>query len=265
MSWADYHVHSTFSDGKHTPEEIVQAALSRGMAALGFSDHGYAPYDMDCCMPKESVPDYLRIIRGLRERYAGQIEIYCGVEQDIFSEESTESFDYVIGSVHYVRINDRYYSVDNTAEELNAAAEAFDGDIYAVVEAYYETVSHVVESTHCQMIGHFDLIAKLNERHKLFDPTHPRYVAAWRSASETLLLSGVPFEINTGAMARGYRTVPYPAPEILNYLNRRGARFVLSSDSHSADTLGYDFARQAEIARKSGLTLTQPALRTVSS
>ena len=56
-----------------------------------------------------------------------------------------------------------------------------------------------------------------------------------------LLPSGVPFEINTGAMSRGWRTSPYPAKPIRDYIRAHGGRLILSSDSHKADTLLYAF------------------------
>ncbi|MBQ0005173.1 MAG: hypothetical protein KBS68_04840, partial [Clostridiales bacterium] len=89
--------------------------------------------------------------------------------------------------------------------------------------------------------GHFDLISKVNEKDHLFDEHHPRYVAAWQKAADKLLESGRPFEINTGAISRGYRTQPYPSLEMIEYLKERGASFVLASDSHNTETLCYDF------------------------
>ena len=56
-------------------------------------------------------------------------------------------------------------------------------------------------------------------------------------------------------MARGYRGVPYPAPEICRYLRDHGARFVLSSDSHRKDTLQFAFERCEQMCREEGLTL----------
>ena len=75
----------------------------------------------------------------------------------------------------------------------------------------------------------------------LFDPHHPRYVAAWQKAVDQLVQYDVPFEINTGAISRGYRTQPYPAEEMIAYIKARGGRFVLSSDAHSADSIAYGF------------------------
>ena len=256
MVFEDFHVHSNFSDGKNSPEEIVSAAVAMGMTRLGISDHGYAAYDADCCIPKERLEEHRRTVDALKEAYAGQIELFCGVEQDFFSDAPTDGYDYVIGSVHYLYLDGGYCAVDDTPEKLLEATERFfNGDAYAVAEEYFRTVAQVAERTGCDLIGHFDLISKFNEKQPLFDPAHPRYTAAWQAAADALLKTGKPFEINTGAISRGWRTEAYPAREILAYLRDRGARFVLSSDSHSADTLCFDFPRQERAAADLGLRL----------
>lgn len=238
----DLHVHTTYSDGRSTPEEVVQAAIAKGMTTLGFSDHSYTHFDTAYCIPEEKIPAYRAEIEALKALYAGQIEILCGIEQDFYSEESTEGYDYVIGSVHYVKAGEKYLPVDESRQALlRAVREAFSGDFYALAEAYYQTVALVAEKLQPTIIGHFDLISKFNEDGKLFDETHPRYVAAWQAAADRLLKAEIPFEINTGAVSRGYRTAPYPAAPIREYLANRGARFLWSSDSHRADTLCFGF------------------------
>lgn len=238
----DLHVHSSFSDGKSTPEEIVRAAIARGMTRLGISDHSYTFFDEDYCMPKERIGEYRDCIAALKEKYAGRIELLCGIEQDLFSAEPTEGYDYVIGSVHYICVNGEYISVDHTEEILlDAAKRHFGGDLIALAEEYWRTVARVAEETGADIIGHLDLVTKFNEGGRLFDESDPCYVAAATAAVERLLRSGKPFEINTGAISRGYRTAPYPSPFLQAYIRERGGRFVLSSDSHSADTLMYGF------------------------
>ena len=117
----------------------------------------------------------------------------------------------------------------------------FDGDIYSYIELYFDTVSKVIEKTNADIIGHLDLISKFNEDGDLFDVNHPRYVNAYKSACDKLLNTNKLFEINTGAISRGYRSSPYPLDDIYEYLKSKGAKFILSSDSHSADTIGYLF------------------------
>lgn len=59
---------------------------------------------------------------------------------------------------------------------------------------------------------------------------------------------GIPFEINTGAMSRGYRSAPYPSAALLKELCACGGRILINSDSHSADTIGYGFKQAQELA-----------------
>lgn len=87
-------------------------ALELKMEALGFSDHGYAEYDWDCCM--KDIEGYRADIRALAEKYAGQMKILCGIEQDYWSVVPPEGYDYVIGSVHYLRFGEEYITIDNT-------------------------------------------------------------------------------------------------------------------------------------------------------
>jgi len=63
---------------------------------------------------------------------------------------------------------------------------------------------------------------------------------------------GVPFEINTGAISRGYRTTPYPSFEILKAIHDGGGRIVFSSDAHDKSTLRYWFPQAEELAKKAG-------------
>lgn len=123
MVLRDLHVHTTFSDGKNTPEEVVLEAIARKMEVLGFSDHSYTAFDESWCMKKGDTPLYRACIARLRARYGDKIKILCGIEQDFYSEEPTEGYDYVIGSVHYLRAGEEYIPVDESPELLRAAAE----------------------------------------------------------------------------------------------------------------------------------------------
>lgn len=238
----DLHTHTTYCDGKNTPEEMVRAALAVGLTCLGFSGHGYAPYDTDCCMSRAGAEAYRAEVAALRERYAGRIRILCGVEQDYWSDESTAPYEYVIGSVHYLKDGADYLCVDSAPEVTRAAVETrFGGDWYAYAEAYFETVADVAEKTKCDIIGHFDLVSKFNEKGRFFDERHPRYIAAWQAALDRLLPYGKPFELNTGAMSRLWRTAPYPGADMIAYIRARGGRLLLASDSHSDKTLLYGF------------------------
>ncbi len=256
MIRGDFHVHTRYCDGQASPEKMVRAALERGMPAVGFSGHSHTSFDESWCMSRAGTRAYRAEVARLKEKYAGRIRIWCGVEQDMYSDASTAGYDYVIGSVHYLHVGGAYLPVDESAaHQTDAAARCFGGDIYAYVEAYYRQLAQVQEATGCGVIGHFDIVTKFNEGGALFDENHPRYVTAWQAAADTLLRSGALFEINTGGLARGWRSVPYPAPPILAYLIAGGARFLLSGDAHRPDGLGFGFEEWASWAAERGAVL----------
>lgn len=222
-------------------------AISLGMEQIGFSDHSYTFFDDSWCMKKENIEAYRAEIMRLRGKYKDKIEILCGIEQDFYSEEDTLSYDYVIGSVHYVKVGDRYVPVDESKESFQNSLQAyFAGDALAFAECYFDTVADVVKKTNAHIIGHFDLITKFN-REGFFDESDERYVAAWKRAVDRLLPYGRPFEINTGAISRGYMDFPYPAREILAYIKEKGGSFLLSSDAHSTDAIAYAFDKWQDL------------------
>ena len=238
MTTQDLHTHTVYSDGKNTPEEMVLSAIEKGLQTFGISDHSYMSFDDSYCLKKETVEEYIKEIERLKTKYSDKLKILCGIEQDLYSGMPEYGFDYVIGSVHYIKSGDEYVAVDNTAEELKDAADKyFAGDFYSLIEEYYHLVGMVAEKTGADIIGHFDLITKFQEKEPLFDEKNERYVKAWQAAADKLIKADIPFEINYGAISRGYRTTPYPSKEIQAYILEQGGRFILSSDSHHKDTI----------------------------
>ena len=244
MILTDLHMHTTFCDGGNTPEEMVLAAIGMGMERIGFSEHSHVSFDAGGGMAETDASAYRQEICALKEKYRGRIEILCGIEQDFYSEQEAFDFDYVIGSVHYVRKDGVFISVDETPEILKKGVEDhYAGDFLALAEDYYANLAQVVEKTGADIIGHFDLITKYIEAGVALYQDDPRYTAAWQRAADKLVPYGKPFEINTGAIARGWRSAPYPDIRIIEYIRQRGGSFILSSDSHSADTIAFGFDR----------------------
>ena len=258
MIRSDFHVHTTYCDGKNSPEDMIQEAIRLGMRKLGFSGHSYTPFDLEPCMSQEGTEHYRHEIHALKEKYRGRIEILCGTECDYYSDIDPEDYDYVIGSVHYIDCGGVFRHLDHTPEMLQTAIdESFGGDPYALAEHYYSLVADVVNKTHADVIGHFDLITKLNADNRFFDEDNPRYVEAANSALDSLLKTGKPFEINTGGVSRGYTDFPYPSLRILKYIAERGGSVILSSDSHRKDTLMFGFGKYEELAHSLGLKVCE--------
>ncbi len=244
MITTDFHTHTTYCDGKNTPLEMVLAAIDKGMTAIGFSGHACTDFDLEWCMSREGTDKYLDEIDRLRDIYGSRIRIYHGAECDYYSDYISDRFEYRIGSVHYVEHGGVRAAIDDSPEKLSELAESlFGGDYMALCENYYSHVAAVIDRTDADIIGHFDIITKFNEVSPKIDTADPRYIELWKTATDKLLKTKVPFEINTGAITRGYRTTPYPAEDIIDYIGRNGGTFILSSDSHSTSSLRYGFDR----------------------
>lgn len=249
---ANLHTHTVFCDGKDAPEDLVKRALELGFTALGFSGHSSTGFD-PCGMSPEQERSYRREIARLKEVYRDRIALYCGIEQDYCSGRASPEYEYAIGSVHYIPKDGTYLPVDWSAQRTEEIVqEHFGGDPYAYAEGYYSLVGAVLQITGADIVGHFDLIRKFDEGQSMFDEAHPRYRAAALGALDRLCPAKPIFEINTGAMARGYRTSPYPSLWLLKEIHARGCPVTVTSDCHDRAYLdcGYDMA--VELAAAAG-------------
>lgn len=251
MRYSNLHSHTNYSDGAHSIEENIKAAIASGMISLGISDHCYTYFDTSYCVKADALDAYKREVRSLKEKYAEQIEIYLGIELDGFATlPDRADYDYIIGDCHYVETPDGYRAIDLAKEDfLGLVRDYFDGDPVKLATSYYGSYAEQVTRMRPELLGHIDLCTK----YSLVDESDPRYVKA---ATEALAasLEVCPFiELNTGAMSRGYRKEPYPAVFLLDEIRERGGRIVLSSDSHSADCLTYWFDEAVELLRSRGI------------
>lgn len=239
------HTHTIFSDGSNTAEEMIEKAVSLGFRKIGITDHSYTFFDDSYCLKKDKIAEYKKEILELKERYDGIIDVKLGIEQDYYSSEPAEGYDYVIGSTHYIKIpgdTDIYIPVDESIDKAgatlkDAVCEYFDGDIYSLAEEYFRTVSDLCNRTAPDIIGHLDVIGKCNDKWNIFDEENERYIAAWKSACDILLKEDVIFEINVSPVLRGFKKQPYPSLKMQEYIRKNGGSFIYTGDCHSTDAL----------------------------
>ncbi|MDO5123351.1 MAG: histidinol-phosphatase [Eubacteriales bacterium] len=256
MILRNYHTHSTYCDGKDNLEDIVKSAISQGFATIGFSGHSPLPNE-NWTMTSEGMKEYCKEVLVLKEKYRHKIEVLLGLEQDIFSEPPSENLDFIIGSVHGIKTPDGILYMDSTADILKAGIEKhFAGDALSLAEKYYELVGEIVNLTNADIIAHLDLLTKFDEKEEnpLFDQSNPRYINAVTNAVKKLASAHKKplFEINTGAIARGYRTTPYPSKAILKIIKDAGCDVVISSDCHDMRQLSCSFDEAVSLAESCG-------------
>lgn len=244
MILGTYHAHTEFCDGKSSAEEMILAAIELGAGEIGLSPHSPVPGE-NWCIRNENLALYKKKMKVLKEKYKGEIRVYMGIEEDYVSSTDTKDFDYVIGSVHAITVNGENLWVDLSASEVRENVNKyFHSDPYKYTEAYFERVSDVYEKTHCDIIGHFDLVTKFLEKDPLFSLNDERYLKQKESALNSLLNTPAIFEVNTGAISRGYRTMPYPDDFVLQRIKESGKPVIINSDSHSKETVLFGIEKE---------------------
>ncbi|MBR5518012.1 MAG: histidinol-phosphatase [Clostridia bacterium] len=247
---SNYHTHTTFCDGQNSAEEVVLSAIDKGFSSIGFSGHGTTPFDLSYCMT--DMEGYIKEISRLKEKYMEQIEVYCGVEEDALSYVKRSDFDYLIGSCHYLCVKDKYYSIDSSRDHQSKCLETFDNDVLKMSEDYYSTFVNYIKERKPDIVGHFDLITKFDEIGEQRYLNNEKYFEIAEKYLKIAAEEDVIFEVNTGAMIRGIRTSPYPCERLLHILKNKESKIILSSDSHSADTLNAYFDDMLYMLRNVG-------------
>ena len=248
------HQHSTFCDGRDTPEEVVLEAIAKGFGAIGFSSHCYMPI-VTYSMTAESTVDYCKEVNRLKKVYGDQINVFLGLEYDPCCPIDPVGYDYIIGSMHDLYLGDGYYEFDGPPHHYSDMVKNhFGGDGLAFAKEYYRQLAQLPEKTKIDIIGHYDLITRYQEQQPLFDWEAKEYRNAAIEAAEALAGRVPLFELNTGAVARGNRTSPYPQDFIVKELHRLGFGVVITSDCHKKHLMDFWFEEGKAFLRNCGFT-----------
>ena len=251
--YQNLHTHSTYCDGKDSIEGMIQKAIGLGFDSVGFSGHSYMFYAPDHSMSLTGTEEYKKEVRAMKEKYKGQIDIFCGLEFDMYSEIDLSGYDYMIGTAHYLLIDGKHVGFDRTAPVVAGIInDYFGGDGMKYAKAYYETLAQLPNFAKTDILGHADLICKFSEKENFFDVDSPVYQKYALDALDALTGKIPFFEVNTGAISRGYRTTPYPHPFILKYLKEHGWGACISSDCHDGNFLKQSFDDSAELLKSAG-------------
>jgi histidinol-phosphatase (PHP family) len=144
------HTHTSFCDGKDTPEEMIKKAIELGFNSIGFS--GHAPMYYSEKYNFNNTDQYVQEIYRLKNAYKGIIDIYCGLEYDIYCGLDTSKFEYLIGSVHYLKKDEKFIPFDRSAQFVQDVIDQnFGGDGLKFARTYYEQVIKLPE------YGKFDI------------------------------------------------------------------------------------------------------------
>ena len=197
MKRQNLHCHTTFDDGKNSPEEMVLAAIGAGLAGIGVSLHCPIDGGRGLEAPQRGTrPRFLDEMRRLREKYADKIAVWCGLEYDMdAARRSVPPYDYIIGSCHMLS----GIAIDNDPETA-AHLIAFYGGAERAAAQYFARLSAMADYPEIAIVGHFDLPTKYNERAHLYNTAAPAYRDAAFAAMES-----------STRRARSLRSTPAPS------------------------------------------------------
>jgi len=261
----NYHTHCYLDDGKGHPREYAEAALARGFDALGFSCHAPLPYPNEWALKEEDLSVYVKLIEELKEEYRGRLEIHLGLETDYIPDVIGPShprynaypLEYKIGSVHSLRdrVTGEEISIDNSPEDIRQLLEhSFSDSIKDLCEAYFSSQIRMLREQRFDILGHCDLIRKLNSNNRFFDPGAGWYRDMARGMLDEASRAGVVVEVNTGAIARGYTREFYPSCDLLRYAGEKKIPLTLNADAHVPEKISEAFTPSLSIIAEAGYT-----------
>lgn len=263
MPWVNFHSHSTFSDGKATPEEFIQAAISRNFPAYGFSCHSPVPFTTRWNMDAGKLRDYIDEIARIRDAYRDKIEVYCGLELDYIdgipylpvSTLKKMGCDYILGSVHFI---DRYpdgslFCFDGKPDNFFRGIEIiYNNDFRKAITAYYEKTRRMVDMDCPDIIGHMDKIKMHNSVLNYFDDGEEWYRKQVNETLDLIAEKGCIIEVSTRGLYKHNPPLLYPDLRAVKEALERKIPVMINSDAHHPDEIGNCFTETAFMLKETG-------------
>ncbi len=279
---SDCHVHSSFSADASAPmEEQIRAAIAAGLHSLYFTEH----VDLDSPFTNAPSDDpesdfhidydaYRETYLQCKERYAGRISLYFGLElglnvsyaaklQDYI--RSHPDFDFVIGSTHSARNGmDPYYASFFDAPISGSSADskepAADWDPYRL---YFETALQNVRTFCCQKLfdsyGHLDYILRCGPRRadasckeQTSDWYYRQYADLIDAILQELIQHERALELNTSPLKKGFPETNPGKAVLKRYYELGGRLLTIGSDAHAPEAVGFAFDRAAALLSECG-------------
>lgn len=255
MNWTNYHMHSHYCDGEGELESYVIKAINRNMYAIGFSSHAPVPFNSDWHMQLDHLDKYISEIEFLKKKYK-EIKIYTGLEVDYIPGQISpntytgRNLDLIVGSVHYVGQfnNQDNCCIDSTQEEFEMGLKLiFNNDIKKLVSRYYENVVEMIRNDPPDIIGHLDLIKKLNSNNRYFNEEDSWYQDMIIDVIKAISDSNSILEINTRGYYKFITREFYPSKQILEKCFEADIPVTISSDAHHPNEIDQNFEDVASV------------------
>ena len=262
---ANYHTHTTFSDGHASPAEYLEAALGEQMPAIGFSDHAPLPFANNFAIVHERLQEYADAIDELSVISHVPVSIWKGLEIDYIPELiypghpgfDELNLDFTIGAVHYVDYypDGKPWNVDgSTLGFAKGLKEIFHGDVRAAVARYYELQYELITRHTPDILAHMDRIKRHNFDHRFFSAGSEWYISAVRKVLEAMAEHGTILEINTKGFYSYGEPEFYPSRDIVELAFQLDIPVHPAADAHQPHHLQTAFVEVLEMLIDVGYT-----------
>jgi histidinol-phosphatase (PHP family) len=257
----DYHVHlrpdepGTTAERFFTPanaERYREAADAKGIAELGVSEHIHRFYDAldvwDHPFWRENGADdlesYVAFVREETDLRLGiEADFIAGREDRMANLLDRHEWDYVIGSVHFLRD----FAVDmQGAYDVWGRGESPE----KVWKRYFDTLAEAARTGMFDVMAHPDLVKVWGKGRPGPEGDRRRY---YEPAVEAFAEAGVAVEVSTAGLRKPAGEI-YPAPGFLEMIVEAGCPIALSSDAHLPEHVGFEYDRALELLADHGIT-----------
>jgi histidinol-phosphatase (PHP family) len=254
----DYHLHLRPDDLEATAtdyftaenvDRYLAAAEEHGISDLGVSEHIYRfaqalevwdhPFWRE--QARDDLDAYAAFVAGTPLRLGIEADFIPGAEDRTASLLDARSFDYVVGSVHF--LGNR--AVDHEGYDV-WEDEAHPDRVWT---RYFETLAEAARSGLFDILAHPDLV-KVWGRGRPVPDRDPRFY--YEAAVEAIGESGIAVEVSTAGLRKPVGEI-YPSPAFAEMCVEAGVEFALSSDAHAPEQIGYGYDQAMEFLERLGI------------
>jgi histidinol-phosphatase (PHP family) len=256
----DYHVHLRPDDAgtdferyftRENAERYREVASDRGIEELGVSEHVYRfrqalevwrhPFWERHAV--DDLDEYCAFVRDETDLRLGiEADFIVGAEDRMANVIEGREWDYVVGSVHFIRdgaVDMDEWDVWNTGRS----------DPERVWRTYFETVGEAARTGMFDILAHPDLV-------KIWGSERPRPEGDLRRfydrAMDGIADSDVAIEVSTAGLRKPVGQI-YPDRAFLEMCLDAGRPVALSSDAHRPEELGHGYDQALELLRGLGV------------
>ncbi|MEM2612024.1 MAG: histidinol-phosphatase [Thermoproteota archaeon] len=249
----NYHIHSTYSDGKATILEYAKEAVSKGFGEIAFTEHlairsGCSARKLYYSMDASRLGEYIEEVKRVQEGFS-ELKIRAGLEVDYFPGSEpvlrdilgSYDLDFTMLSVHWIGELCLDCYKYRRAFEIAVREEGFD-KFYA---KYLELLEKAVETGLFKAVAHFDVAKNWGFKpSKDFSKEELRILEKIRDL-------GMAVEVSSKGLRNPIKE-PYPTRKILEECSSLRIPIIMGTDAHNLSELDSNIESIIEYAKSVG-------------